>query len=182
MLATAGQGVARYRQQAQVSENIADLARLRSQAATLGTAAQDTVRRYGEEIGNATRTNQVDPSLVLSVILVESNGDATAQSPKGAMGLMQLMPATALHLDVQDPWRPADNIMGGTKFLAQLLKRYDNRLDLALAGYNAGPGAVDAAGKAIPPYPETERYVAKVLDMYERLKGITGTELATDPE
>lgn len=103
----------------------------------------------------------LDPRLVLSVIRVESNFVGLALSPKGAMGLMQLMPATARRFGVTDPWDPAQNIRGGCAYLRFLIGRYDGDMRLVFAAYNAGEGAVDGYD-GVPPYAETRAYVAKL--------------------
>ena len=106
----------------------------------------------------------IDPHLIRAVIKTESNFDPLAISPKGAQGLMQLMPATARELDVSDPLDPQDNINGGAKCLRFLLDSYNWDLELSLAAYNAGPGRVKTL---IPNIPETRKYVAKVLASYQ---------------
>lgn len=125
---------------------------------TWRTYANILAERYG-----------LDPKLVRAVIYVESNENPSAVSHKGAQGLMQLMPETARDLGVEDPMRPRDNVRGGVAYLAKMLDRYGGNVRLALAAYNAGPGAVDKYG-GIPPYPETQRYVKKVLDVFSKVE------------
>lgn len=104
----------------------------------------------------------IDPSLIKSIIEVESEFSPNAISQKGAIGLMQIMPETAFEMGIDDPWNPAQNITAGTKYLSILLKRYNGNLPLALAAYNAGPTMVQTYN-GIPPFQETIEYVKKVL-------------------
>lgn len=108
----------------------------------------------------------VDKHLVTSVIKAESGFNPVAISPKGAMGVMQLIPATAKRFNVNDPYNPEDNIAGGVKYLKFLLERYQGNVMLAVAAYNAGEGAVDRY-QGVPPYPETQEYVKRVLNHYQ---------------
>jgi hypothetical protein len=118
--------------------------------------------RYAQDIRDMSERYGVSTSLVEAVIRVESAFNHLAVSPKGARGLMQLMPQTAQALGVLDSFNPRQNIEGGVRYLRRLLDRYPGELKLALAAYNAGEGAVDAH-RGIPPYPETRQYVKKVL-------------------
>ena len=108
----------------------------------------------------------VDPYLVFCVIEHESHFRTRAVSPKGAQGLMQLMPGTAARFGVRDPFDPAQNITGGTQYLKELLKMFGGRIDLALASYNAGEGAVLKYGHKVPPYRETREYVRRISGRY----------------
>jgi soluble lytic murein transglycosylase-like protein len=118
--------------------------------------------QYDNIINIIARGQGVSPTLIKSVIEVESGYDPNAKSSKGAMGLMQLMPGTAQDLGVSDPWNPTENITAGTKYLSWLIRKYDGNIMKALAAYNAGPNAVDTYG-GIPPYQETTNYVRSVL-------------------
>lgn len=123
---------------------------------------------YAPLIEAAAERHGLDPALLTSIALAESNLDPRAVSHKGACGLLQLMPATASRFGVVDPFDPRENIEGGARYLSWLLARFEGRQDLALAGYNAGEGTVDRY-RGIPPYPETRSYVARVLAGAARL-------------
>lgn len=118
--------------------------------------------RFDDLIDASAREHGVSPGLVRAVIQAESGFDPWAISPKGAMGLMQLMPATARDLGVRDPFHPGENIRGGVTYLARLLARYDQNVELALAAYNAGPANVERYGFKVPPFRETRDYVKKI--------------------
>ena len=131
---------------------------------TTGNTRIDTlIRHYGEQYG-------VDPFLIYCTMSQESSFVASATSPKGAQGLMQLMPGTAARYGVTNPYDVAQNIKGGTRYLKDLLKMFNGRVDLALAGYNAGEGAVMKYGNSIPPYQETRNYVKLILKRYTTKK------------
>lgn len=127
-------------------------------------------QRFAGQISLAAFHNSIDPDLIRAVILVESGYRSNARSPKGALGLMQLMPVTAQEVGVKDPFDPSENIKGGARYLRRMLDDFDDNLPLALAAYNAGPGAV-RAHSGVPPYPETEQYVRKVLYAYGIIRG-----------
>jgi soluble lytic murein transglycosylase-like protein len=118
----------------------------------------------------AAKRHGYDAELLQALIATESGFNASAVSPKGAMGLMQLMPATAKRYGATRPFDPAANIAAGAWYLKDLLAAYSGKLELALAAYNAGEGAVLKAGNTIPNYPETQNYVKTVMQMYEALK------------
>ncbi|MDH4556850.1 lytic transglycosylase domain-containing protein [Pseudomonas sp. BN417] len=126
--------------------------------------------RYALIVAQAAFDYDLPAELLHAVIKTESNYDPTAVSPKGAAGLMQLMPETARDLGVRDVFDPAANVRGGARYLKRMMTLFGNDLSLALAAYNAGPGAVLAYDRAIPPYPETQRYVPSVLGHYQRLQ------------
>lgn len=125
------------------------------------------IKEYEGIIKQATRRFNVDPSLIKAVIKAESNFDHKAVSRKGAQGLMQLMPTTADAMEVSNPFNPEENIYGGTRYLSLLLKRFKQNKTLAIAAYNAGPEAVETYS-GVPPFPETESFVAKVLDYHKQ--------------
>ena len=116
-------------------------------------------------IARHSRAHRLHPALIRAVIKTESDFDPLAVSRAGAIGLMQLMPQTAARLDVRDSYNPDENIGGGTKYLRQLLDRFNGNLPLALAAYNAGEHAVERY-QGLPPIPETRQYVFKVLGYY----------------
>jgi soluble lytic murein transglycosylase-like protein len=126
------------------------------------------IRFYGKQHG-------VDPYLVFCLMSQESKFTKSAVSPKGAQGLMQLMPGTAARYGVTNPYDVAQNISGGTRYLKDLLKMFNGRVDLALAGYNAGEGAVIKYGYSVPPYDETRNYVKLIIKRY-------GRTTATEPK
>ena len=122
---------------------------------------------YSDAVNQAAKKHGVDPALIRALMHAESAFNADALSHKGAQGLMQLMPATAKELGVEDASDPSQNIDGGTKYLAQLLKRFNGNIQLATAAYNAGPGAVKKYN-GVPPYKETEVYVEHVGILHKR--------------
>ena len=138
-----------------------------------------TYKKLGIHLQEASRTHGVDYALLQALIATESGFDAQAVSPKGAVGLMQLMPATASRFGVRADGKrsleqkladPAVNVSAGTRYLRYLLDLFPGRMDLALAAYNAGEGAVQRAGNQIPAFKETQNYVRTVLALYHQLK------------
>ena len=142
-------------------ESIADSSGTKERAWTTGRPGLDSlIRQNGHKHG-------VDPYLIFLVMEQESHFNPRALSPKGARGLMQLMPGTAARFGVRRPHDPAQNISGGTRYLRELLNRFNNRVDLVLASYNAGEGAVIRFGHRVPPYRETRNYVKKISYRYK---------------
>ncbi len=136
----------------------------------------DAVRRvaqYNSLINSASRQSNVDANLLRGMILQESQGRPQAVSSAGAKGLMQLMDTTAAEVGVADSFDPAQNILGGARYLSSMLKRFAGNVEQALASYNAGPGAVEAH-KGIPPYPETQTYVRNVLAFRQYFSNLYG--------
>ncbi len=121
-------------------------------------------------IDKYAQKNNLDPNFIKAVVKQESGFNPDAKSKCGAMGLMQLMPETAKGLGVLDAFDPEQNIEGGVKYLKSMMNRFNNDPKLALAAYNAGPGAVQKYG-GIPPYQETQNYVKNILASYETMKG-----------
>jgi soluble lytic murein transglycosylase-like protein len=168
------QGVAHYTNlpdDARYALLIKSPAEAHAEHAAAATAARGDWRQraaaYSGMIDQAARTGAVHPALVRAVVAVESAFDAKAVSRAGAQGLMQLLPSTARRYGVGNPFDPEQNLRGGVRYLGDLLKRYHNNLELALAAYNAGEDAVDRYGH-IPPYRETREYVPAVLKLYKQ--------------
>jgi len=150
-----------------------DVARMEAEepvpAAPPAAVAPAVTLSLAEIVARSGRSNGLDPDLIHSVIAAESAGNARAVSPKGAAGLMQLMPLTARSLDVSDVFDPTQNVEAGAKYLRRLLDQYDHDLGKALAAYNAGPAKVDAY-KGVPPYRETRDYVGRVIRSFNAKK------------
>jgi soluble lytic murein transglycosylase-like protein len=125
--------------------------------------------QYDAIIERAAHTAAVQPNLLRAVIVVESGFNVRAMSKRGAMGLMQLMPATAARFGISDSFDPGQNVNAGARYLKFLLDRFGQNLSLALAAYNAGEDAVDRSGGQIPPYTETMAYVPRVLKIFRQL-------------
>jgi len=121
-------------------------------------------------VNDNAQSQNVDPALIKAIIANESGFNANATSDVGAQGLMQLMPGTAAGLGVTDAYDPSQNVAGGTKYIKGLLERFNGDVRLAVAAYNAGPGAVEKYG-GVPPYAETQNYVQNVLSSYAKYRG-----------
>jgi soluble lytic murein transglycosylase-like protein len=135
----------------------------------LAVTTAPTKEELHEMLAHAGAAHNIDEDLLASVVRAESGGQVRAVSRTGARGLMQLMPGTASAMGVDDAFKPEQNIAGGTAYLDALLTRYHDNVALALAAYNAGPGAVDKY-HGIPPYRETREYVARVIREFNRRK------------
>jgi len=140
-----------------------------TQAQSSSSTAPLTAAETRELLAHAGQAHNIDADLLASVVHAESGGNPRAVSRAGARGLMQLMPATAAKLGVQNSFAPEQNVNGGTAYLDQLLTRYHDNIVLALAAYNAGPEAVDRY-HGVPPYAETRAYVARIIREYNRRK------------
>ena len=119
-------------------------------------------------IGKVAQQEGLDPHLLSAVVAAESQFDVASVSTRGAVGLMQLMPDTARELGVVNRFNPEQNLRGGARYLRKMIKRYPGNLSMALAAYNAGPSAVVRFG-GVPPFPETKRYISKVLGRYAKM-------------
>jgi hypothetical protein len=128
-------------------------------------------KQFAPMVSTVAKENGLDPALLHAVITVESGYNPKARSPKGAAGLMQLMPDTARRYQVTDIWDPRQNVSGGARYLRDLLAMFNNNMGLALAAYNAGETAVINHGNRIPPYPETRSYVPRVMQHYHLYAG-----------
>lgn len=133
-----------------------------------GYFSHQTSEEINQWVDLAASNYGLDPKLLHAVIATESAYKPDAVSPKGAAGMMQLMPATAARFNVDDRFDPRESILGGSRYLSSLLGMFDQDLELALAAYNAGEGNVMRYGRKIPPFNETQNYVAKVLRNYRR--------------
>jgi soluble lytic murein transglycosylase-like protein len=144
---------------------------------TTRSAIAERAKPYETLITEHSRTQGVRADLVRAVMQVESGFNPYARSPKGAMGLMQLMPATAKQYGVRNAFNPTENVRAGVAYLRELLDRYEDNEELALAAYNAGPGAVDKHGQTVPPYRETQSYVAQINKIAAKPVSIPGTTI-----
>jgi soluble lytic murein transglycosylase-like protein len=141
-------------------------------------ASAERFTRYGEWIRQASILYQIPEELIRAIIKCESDYDARAVSPAGALGLMQMIPTTALRMQVRDAFDPREAIFGGTRYLRVLANMFNGDLELTIAGYNAGEAAV-VRYAGIPPYEETQAYVARVLTYYRRYRTSTDVVAAS---
>lgn len=140
-------------------------------AALKASAGEPTSRELAQMLARAGAAHHIDADLLLSLVHAESGGHTRVVSRAGARGLMQLMPGTAAALGVVDAFAPEQNVEGGTSYLDALLTRYKDNIALALAAYNAGPGAVDRY-HGVPPYRETRAYVSRIIREFNRRKAV----------
>ncbi|MGZ3594091.1 MAG: transglycosylase SLT domain-containing protein [Syntrophales bacterium] len=142
---------------------------MREKRVLLDRKLGDNMSQYDDLIIKASEKHKIEPALIKAIIKAESNFNHRAVSPKGARGLMQLMPATASSLQVQDSFHPENNIEGGVRYLRYLLNYFNGNLPLALAAYNAGENAV-IRHRGVPPYRETQVYVQRVLSYLDKFR------------
>ncbi len=135
------------------------------------TAGYDGSGWMADHVNRYCKAHDMSPALVHAIIKAESDGRRTAVSPKGAEGVMQLMPYTSRQMNVNDPFDPIENVEGGIRYLKELLATFDGDVSHAVAAYNAGPAAVKRYG-GIPPYRETRQYVQRVLSLYRKYSSI----------
>jgi soluble lytic murein transglycosylase-like protein len=150
--------------------NVPSDPRYRLYMKTSGLKARPYIAKYDKIIQRASRQFDVDPHLIKAIIKAESSFEPDAISKSGAQGLMQLMPATARAMKVNNPFDPEQNILGGTKYLSLLLKRFKRNTRLAVAAYNVGATTVDKCN-GIPPIPQTKRFVERVMEYYLEFRG-----------
>lgn len=142
---------------------------MREKRVLLDRKLGDNMSQYDDLIIKASEKHKIEPALIKAIIKAESNFNHRAVSPKGARGLMQLMPATASSLQVQDSFHPENNIEGGVRYLRYLLNYFNGNLPLALAAYNAGENAV-IRHRGVPPYRETQVYIQRVLSYLDKFR------------
>ena len=163
---TAPQPASRTKSAASSSKTTSISTPSKAPASSQNSAATNS--KYDDYITEAAEKYQIPAAFIRAVIKIESNFNPRAVSRVGAMGLMQLMPETARHMQVDDPFDPRQNIMGGTRYLRRLSDRYDGDINLVLSGYHAGPGNVEKAGGI--PFEKTQQYVRNVYGWYLRYK------------